>query len=480
MKRHKKRIIRISIYIVYLFLCLGLYEHLFVYHVRFNGQNPQVININDKYEEPGIIVKLRGKRINNIKEESNVNTNKFGTYTVKYYFDNKIKERIVEVRDIEKPIIKLKDKNIKIGYNEEYIEPGYSAFDNYDKDITDKVIVLNGVNNKVLGDYLIKYIAIDSSGNESINERKISVVDKDGPKITFSNQNINVLKGKKVDLNDYTAFDDYDGDVTNFVKVDGKLDINKEGIYNIKYSVKDSHSNETVVNRKVVIQEKNTRGIPVLMYHWFYDDTKGETTEGEANRHNFISKTEVTKQAAYLKENGFYFPTWQELIDYIDGKIDLPKKSVIITDDDCTNTFFNIGLKVFQEYEIPVTSFCITKKTNWQKYKNYKYLDFESHTDSLHERKCDTYWNGAVMCTPYEDIDKDIKTSIEKVGSTYAFAYPFGHYNDDTIKALKNNNIKLAFTIREGKVKRGYNKYLLPRVRISNDTDIETYKKLVN
>ena len=153
---------------------------------------------------------------------------------------------------------------------------------------------------------------------------------------------------------------------------------------------------------------------------------------------------------------------------------------VIITDDDCVPSFFNIALPIFQEYEIPVISFCITKKDTWQKYVDAPYLDFESHTNDLHTRKCkDTKWDGAVMCTQYEDIFNDIKTSIEKVGNTYSFAYPFGHYNDDTIEALKANGIKLAFTINNGKVKRKDNKYKLPRVRISKDTSINKYKELL-
>ena len=83
------------------------------------------------------------------------------------------------------------------------------------------------------------------------------------------------------------------------------------------------------------------------------------------------------------------------------------------------------------------------------------------------------------MCKDYNTIRDDLKLSIEKVKNTYSFAYPFGHYNDNTIKALKEVGIKLAFTIKDGKVKRGANKYKLPRVRISRGTSIETYKRLV-
>ncbi len=84
------------------------------------------------------------------------------------------------------------------------------------------------------------------------------------------------------------------------------------------------------------------------------------------------------------------------------------------------------------------------------------------------------------MCKDYDTIRDDLKLSIEKVKNTYSFAYPFGHYNDNTIKALKEVGIKLAFTIKNGKVKKGMNKYKLPRVRISRGTSIETYKRLIN
>ncbi len=481
MKNKGKRIIRISIYLLYLFVCFAVYDNVFVYHVTFNGNKHEVVNINTKYEDPGIIVKLRGHAINDIKVKNNVNTSKFGKYEVVYSFGNITRKRIVEVKDIQKPAISLVDGTVILDYQEEYKEPGFRAKDNYDGNITDKAITINGINNKELGDYIVKYVVTDSHNNETVVDRKIIVTDKTGPSITFKNGEYTfAIKGKKKDFNDYTAVDNYDGIVTDKVTMSGEVNFNKEGIYTLTYKVKDSHDNETVVTRKVNVQNKNTRGIPVLMYHWFYDDTKGETTKGLANAHNYISKTNITSQAKYLHDNNFYYPTWQELIDYIDGKIDLPEKSVIITDDDCKDSYFEIALPVFQKYEIPSTSFCITSKRNWQKYKKEKYLDFESHTDDLHDRSCDTYWNGAVMCKPYNEIYNDIKLSVQKVGSSYAFAYPFGHYNNNTINALKNNGIKLAFTIRNGRVDVGDDKYLLSRVRMSKDTSLSDFKRYVN
>ena len=84
------------------------------------------------------------------------------------------------------------------------------------------------------------------------------------------------------------------------------------------------------------------------------------------------------------------------------------------------------------------------------------------------------------MCTEYNDIFFDIQKSIEKVDNNYAFAYPFGHYNDTAIKALKDTGYNLAFTVEGGRVKKGTDKYKLPRVRINGNTSINEFKKAVN
>lgn len=59
------------------------------------------------------------------------------------------------------------------------------------------------------------------------------------------------------------------------------------------------------------------------------------------------------------------------------------------------------------------------------------------------------------------------------------FWYPFGQYNQTSIKALKQTGYRLAVTTKEGRVKKGDKKYELPRVRISANTKLEYFKKLV-
>ena len=121
-----------------------------------------------------------------IVSTGNVDTSKIGNYkvraSVKYLFYNIKKDFIVKVVDKIPPDIELKGDNpAYVCPNKDYIEEGYTALDNYDGDITDKVDTIIGKDN-------ILYKVCDSSFNKSEVKRDIIHEDKINPSIE--------LKGK--------------------------------------------------------------------------------------------------------------------------------------------------------------------------------------------------------------------------------------------------------------------------------------------
>lgn len=87
-----------------------------------------------------------------------------------------IKERKINKTDTEKPIITLKGKEkITIPLSNKYSEPGYTAIDNCDGDITSSVVTSGSVNTDKTGEYKINYTVKDSSSNESTVTRTIIV-----------------------------------------------------------------------------------------------------------------------------------------------------------------------------------------------------------------------------------------------------------------------------------------------------------------
>ncbi len=214
-------------------------------------------------------------------------------------------------------------------------------------------------------------------------------------------------------------------------------------------------------------------GLPVLMYHFFYDKTKGET----AKDGNYIEISSFEEQIKYLAENDFYFPTWQEVEDYIDEKTELPEKSVVITVDDGDPSFFELAVPIIQKYNVQATSFLVVYWYGNRAENKEKNVSYQSHSYDMH--KGGANGKGVMLSWDNNKIKEDLELSSKVLGGANIFCYPFGHYNENCFKVLKETGYKLAFTVEAGRVTKKANKYKLPRVRISGNTSINSFIKKV-
>lgn len=242
---------------------------------------------------------------------------------------------------------------------------------------------------------------------------------------------------------------------------------------------KDLNKVESVVPEKTELEKRlesgkylSDNGLPVLMYHFFYDKNEREPQDG-----NWIEINDFEQQMKYLSENDFYFPTWEEVEDYIDEKTELPEKSVVITVDDGDPSFFELGVPIIQKYNVYATSFVVAYWYGDVAQNKEKNISYQSHSYDMH--KGGSNGKGVMLSWGYEKMVEDLKTSQDVLGGANIFCYPFGQYNELDIKALKDTGFKLAFTTQGGRVKKGASKYELPRVRISGNTSLEAFKKKV-
>ena len=156
------------------------------------------------------------------------------------------------VTDNTMPVITLIGlPNIKIPVGGDYTDAGATAVDDVDGKITSSIQVTGGVNVNKPGVYTISFNVKDTSGNAAATvNRTITVADVVPPVITLiGSKIITIPVGSNYTDAGATANDDVDGEVTSFIEAKGEVNINKPGIYNISFNVKDSSGNiaETVL-----------------------------------------------------------------------------------------------------------------------------------------------------------------------------------------------------------------------------------------
>ncbi len=138
-----------------------------------------------------------------------------------------------------------------------------NKIENVENIITLNGEVVNKVDSKKLGNYVVTTYAIDNYGNRSKNiVRTYSVVDTEAPVIEVSEKTIYVEKGHGLKDLDIKAIDNYDEDVTVEIITSG-VNFNKKGTYEIIYKATDSSGNTTLIYRTVVV--RNTREITLYI-----------------------------------------------------------------------------------------------------------------------------------------------------------------------------------------------------------------------
>lgn len=86
------------------------------------------------------------------------------------------KEPLPPAPDTTSPIITLKGDSVQtIFLNSKYSDPGVTATDNHDGDISSKIAITGSVNVDSVGSYYFHYSVKDSSGNKSAARRTIKV-----------------------------------------------------------------------------------------------------------------------------------------------------------------------------------------------------------------------------------------------------------------------------------------------------------------
>ena len=147
------------------------------------GNNPVAVNQGATYTDAGATASdnVDGNLTNQIVTVNNVNTAVAGTYTVTYSVtdsagNSSTVTRTVNVSDTEAPVITLiGDNPLYINQGDTYTDPGATAIDNVDGDLTSSINTDNTVNTAIAGTYPVTYFVGDASGNVAVLIRTVNV-----------------------------------------------------------------------------------------------------------------------------------------------------------------------------------------------------------------------------------------------------------------------------------------------------------------
>lgn len=122
-------------------------------------------------------------------------------------------EVIIWVRDLMRPVITLEGERFKtLTAGEEYVEPGFTATDNHDGDVTDQVVVHGTV--RPNGRTYLKYEVTDSNGNTRVVKRRVTVEIPEDQKVIYLTFDDGPSEYTEELLN---VLDEYDAKATFFI-----------------------------------------------------------------------------------------------------------------------------------------------------------------------------------------------------------------------------------------------------------------------
>ena len=257
--RRKKTAIVAAITLIYLVIVAAAAVIIDDRHVEITllGDEEQLAEAGQQYLDPGAEAYLTGNLFGRTARpvelivENSVDPARIGDYTVKYSAEafgrSAESYRHVHVRDTTPPVITLEhEKDYLASWLVGYKEEGFSAFDSYDGDLTDRVVRTE------TGD-AVYYSVVDSSGNESAVERVIEYGISEPMIRLVGGEEINVGAAFTFTDPGYEAIDESGNDLTSYVQVTGEVIPYELGTYKLNYYIMNEQGETATAQRTVNI-----------------------------------------------------------------------------------------------------------------------------------------------------------------------------------------------------------------------------------
>ncbi len=230
------------------------------------------------------------------------------------------------------------------------------------------------------------------------------------------------------------------------------------------------------------IRPNGVQQIPILCYHRF----------GNGCASPLCMPAEIfQRQMQYLKDHRYHVIGPDELLEFLEYRRPLPRKSVMITIDDGYRSVYNTAYPILKKFGYPATLFVYTdyvgvsrKAITWKQLRELKDNGFTigSHTVAHSDlsKKGDSESEADYRRRLQGELVKSKEIIDRKLGQdTYFFAYPFGRANVQAVEMTRRAGYKMAVTVDRGGNPFYADPYLLRRDQILK-RDMATFQKRLN
>lgn len=207
--------------------------------------------------------------------------------------------------------------------------------------------------------------------------------------------------------------------------------------------------------------------IPIITYHYI------EIVKDQSDflrKSLAISSADLKKEIFELKNQGYRFIFVKDIPDLLNQKPLPSGKFVALTFDDGYRDFYTDAFPVIKEASIKVTVFIISSFINYQNYMTEQQIKniLESGLIEIGAHSMNHY---DLTSENQELLQAQIQGSKnyleQKFGiKVLSFAYPYGHFNDQTVSIVKKAGYTSAVSDIQGATQSLDNLFFLSRIRV--------------
>lgn len=222
--------------------------------------------------------------------------------------------------------------------------------------------------------------------------------------------------------------------------------------------------------------------IPVLMYHYISEPESG----ADDIRINLsLSPNLFEAQLRYLQSNDYQTITFSDLYNSMTIGTSMPARPIILTFDDGYLDHYTEAFPRLTAFGYTGVFFVITEFADNPRPAHLTWEMIQEMADGGMDIQPHTKTHRELRARSYDFLVYEIMGSAESIEanvgqSPNVLSYPVGRYDNETIAMLYTSPLKFAVTTQPGVYHTWFNRFELPRLRVSHNMGVPGLVQLLN